>query len=139
MHFLVDAVEDTLTATPVVAVTFPRTTSKGSPATGPTTDRITEQYLDSTGMFKEAMIGILAAVAKQERVRLSERTIAGLQRAKAQGRVGGRPRTEHDPRKMANLAALRQSGASIRRIADELGLSPTTVARLVRDQAPPAH
>jgi DNA invertase Pin-like site-specific DNA recombinase len=48
----------------------------------------TEQYLDSTGIFKEAVIGILAAVAKQERVRLSERTIAGLQRAKAQGRVG---------------------------------------------------
>src|SRR5215831_20395039 len=26
----------------------------------------TEQYLDSTGIFKEAVIGILAAVAKQE-------------------------------------------------------------------------
>jgi DNA invertase Pin-like site-specific DNA recombinase len=43
----------------------------------------TEQYLDSTGIFKEAVIGILAAVAKQERVRLIERTIAGLQRARA--------------------------------------------------------
>jgi hypothetical protein len=29
---------------------------------------------------------------------------------------------------MAQLAALRQGGASIRRIAEELGLSPTTVA-----------
>ena len=57
----------------------------------------TEQYLDSTGMFKEAVIGILAAVAKQERVRLSERTIAGLERAKAQGRIGGRPKVEDDP------------------------------------------
>jgi DNA invertase Pin-like site-specific DNA recombinase len=94
----------------------------------------TEQYLDSTGIFKEAVIGILAAVARQERVRLSERTIAGLQRAKAQGRVGGRPRTEDDPRTMVNLEALRRSGASIRRIADELGLSPTTVARLVKEQ-----
>jgi DNA invertase Pin-like site-specific DNA recombinase len=94
----------------------------------------TEQYLDSTGIFKEAVIGILAAVARQERVRLSERTIAGLQRAKAQGRVGGRPRTEHDPRKMAKLDALHQSGASIRRMANELGLSPTTIARLVREQ-----
>src|SRR6201987_1499239 len=56
----------------------------------------TEQYLDSTGIFKEAVIGILAAVAKQERVRLSERTIAGLERARAQGRVGGRPKTEDD-------------------------------------------
>jgi DNA invertase Pin-like site-specific DNA recombinase len=94
----------------------------------------TEQYLDSTGMFKEAVIGILAAVARQERVRLSERTIAGLQRARARGRIGGRPRTEHDPRAMAKLTALRLSGASIRRIATELGLSKTTVARLVRGQ-----
>jgi hypothetical protein len=73
----------------------------------------TEQYLDSTGMFKEAVIGILAAVAKQERVRLSERTIAGLQRARAQGRVGGRPRTEHDPRKMTNLETLRRSRSGV--------------------------
>jgi DNA invertase Pin-like site-specific DNA recombinase len=42
----------------------------------------TEQYLDSKGIFKEAIIGILAAVARQERVRLSERTVAGLQRAR---------------------------------------------------------
>lgn len=95
---------------------------------------LTEQYLDSTGMFKEAVIGILAAVVKQERVRLSERTIAGLQPARAQGRVGGRPRTEHDPRTMAKLTVLRQSGASIRWIATELGLSKTTVARPVRGQ-----
>jgi DNA invertase Pin-like site-specific DNA recombinase len=83
-------------------------------------------------------IVLLAAVARQERVRLSERTIAGLQRAKARGRIGGRPRTEHDPRMMAKLTALRQSGASIRRIAKELGLSATTVARLVRDQGAPS-
>ncbi|WP_370245808.1 hypothetical protein [Acidipila sp. EB88] len=38
----------------------------------------TEQYLDSTRLFKDAMIGILAAVAKQERVRMSERTRGGL-------------------------------------------------------------
>ena len=46
----------------------------------------TEQYLDSCGMFRDAVIGILAAVAKQERIRLSERPIAGLERARAQGR-----------------------------------------------------
>jgi DNA invertase Pin-like site-specific DNA recombinase len=70
---------------------------------------------------------------------LSERTSAGLERAKAQGRVGGRPRTEDDPRKMAKLMALREGGVSIRRIASELGLSPTTVARLVREQGALAH
>jgi DNA invertase Pin-like site-specific DNA recombinase len=38
----------------------------------------TEAYLDSCGMFKDAVISILATIAKQERIRLSERTVAGL-------------------------------------------------------------
>ena len=92
----------------------------------------TEQYLDSTGIFKEAVIGILAAVAKQERVRLSERTIAGLERAKAQGRVGGRPKTENNLATMKSLRHLRKEGKSIRQIAAELRLSPGTVQKLVK-------
>ena len=92
----------------------------------------TKQYLDSTGMFKEAVIGILAAVAKQERVRLSERTIAGLQRAKAQGRVGGRPKAEDaEPQLVAKVVRLRSQGNSIRAIAVELERSPNTVLRLL--------
>jgi DNA invertase Pin-like site-specific DNA recombinase len=95
----------------------------------------TEQYLDSTGIFKEAVIGILAAVAKQERVRLSERTIAGLERVRAQGRVGGRPKTEDDPKTVKAFVKLRESGLSVRRIAEELGISPTTVQKLCRRAA----
>ena len=53
----------------------------------------TEQYLDGTGIFKDAIIGILAALAHQERVRLSERVTAGLERARKEGRVG-RPAKE---------------------------------------------
>jgi DNA invertase Pin-like site-specific DNA recombinase len=37
----------------------------------------TEPYLDSTDVFRDALIAILAAIAKQERVRLSERINAG--------------------------------------------------------------
>ena len=93
----------------------------------------TEQYLDSTGMFKEAVIGILAAVAKQERVRLSERTIAGLQRAKAEGKVGGRPKAEDaEPKLVAKIGRLRSQGRSIRAIAEDVGKSPNTVQRLLK-------
>jgi DNA invertase Pin-like site-specific DNA recombinase len=95
----------------------------------------TEQYLDSTGIFKEAVIGILAAVAKQERVRLSERTIAGLERAKAQGRFGGRPKTGDNITTVKALLRLRKQGRSIRAIAAELGLSTGTVQKLVKQQA----
>jgi DNA invertase Pin-like site-specific DNA recombinase len=41
----------------------------------------TEQYLDSCGMFKDAVISILAVIARQERVRLSERTAMCLRLA----------------------------------------------------------
>jgi DNA invertase Pin-like site-specific DNA recombinase len=88
----------------------------------------TEQYLDSCGLFKDAVISILATIAKQERVRLSERTIAGLQRARLQGRIGGRPRKQCDRER---LAELRRSGLSFAQIAAETGLSKTTVARMV--------
>jgi DNA invertase Pin-like site-specific DNA recombinase len=92
----------------------------------------TEQYLDSTGIFKEAVIGILAAVAKQERMRLSERTIAGLQRAKDQGRVGGRPKAEDaDPKLVTRIERLRAQGQSIRAVAAAVKKSPNTVLRLL--------
>lgn len=50
----------------------------------------TEQYLDSCGIFRDAVVSILAAVARQERIRLSERTVAGLERGEGQGK-GRRP------------------------------------------------
>jgi DNA invertase Pin-like site-specific DNA recombinase len=92
----------------------------------------TEQYLDSTGIFKEAVIGILAAIAKQERVRLSERTVAGLERARVAGRIGGRPKAEDDFKLVAKCRRMRADGSPIRAIAEELGISPTTVQKLVR-------
>ena len=87
-------------------------------------------YLDSTGIFKEAVIGILAAVAKQERVRLSERTIAWLERARAQGRIGGRPKSEDYPKVMREFHKLKRAGLSVRRIAEQVKDSPTTVQKL---------
>lgn len=42
------------------------------------------------GPFGEAVVAILAAIAKQERIRLSELVMAGLARARVKGRVGGR-------------------------------------------------
>ena len=87
-----------------------------------------ESYLDSCGMFKDAVISILATVAKQERVRLSERTVAGLERARAKGRIGGRPRVVCD---REQVFSLHRAGYSLGRIAAQMELSKTTVARIV--------
>lgn len=90
----------------------------------------TEQYLDSCGIFRDAVLSILATIAKQERIRLSERTVAGLERARKQGRIGGRPRVVTDREKVAELRA---AGKSLGEIADEMGLAKTTVARIARE------
>jgi len=84
---------------------------------------LTEQYLDSTGMFRDAVISILAVVAKQERVRLSERTKAGLERARKQGKVLGRPKATVDA---DAIRALRASGLSWGAIGRHTGLARAT-------------
>jgi len=87
-----------------------------------------EQFLDSCGLFRDAVIGILAVIARQERIRLPERTVAGLERARAKGRVGGRPKVICDRKKVMEM---RQVGKSLGQIGTELGLVKITVARLV--------
>lgn len=92
----------------------------------------TEQYLDSCGIFRDAVLSILATIAKQERIRLSERTIAGLERARKEGRFGGRPKIITDRQKVRDLRA---AGKSLGEIATALELSKTTVARIARETA----
>lgn len=87
----------------------------------------TEQYLDSTGIFKEAVVSILAIVAKQERVRLSERTKAGLARTKTKGTKLGKPgKTQTD---IEQIRWLKGGGTSNYAIGKTLGISATTVAK----------
>src|SRR5438876_8520124 len=80
----------------------------------------TEQYFDSCGIFKDAVISILATVAKQERIRISERVKAGLSQARAKGRKLGRPRVQVNATKVREL---RQSGQSFEEIGEALGVS----------------
>jgi DNA invertase Pin-like site-specific DNA recombinase len=88
----------------------------------------TEQYLDSTGMFRDAVIAILATIAKQEHARLSERVVAGLRRAKREGKVLGRKRIIVDREKVRNMHT---SGASVRAIAAQLGVSKSLIANIL--------
>ena len=43
-----------------------------------------EEYLSSLGAFADVVISILSTLAKQERIRISERTKAGMRRARAE-------------------------------------------------------
>jgi DNA invertase Pin-like site-specific DNA recombinase len=52
----------------------------------------TESHFRTTGPAGELMLAIAAWIAKQERIRILDRTKAGLARARRQGKVPGRPK-----------------------------------------------
>lgn len=84
----------------------------------------TEQYIDSLGPFAEAIIGIIGAVAQQERLRISERTKAGMDRARRAGIHVGRPRMFCD---LAEARRLREKGESYTAIAQKLRVSRAVI------------
>ena len=89
----------------------------------------TEQFFDSCGIFKDCVISIMATLARQERIKRSERTKAGLAIARNRGKRLGRPRKVVSN---GQVIALRQGGASLRAIGKLTGISYGTVARLCR-------
>jgi DNA invertase Pin-like site-specific DNA recombinase len=86
----------------------------------------TEQYFDSCGIFKDAVIAIMATVAKQERIRISERTKAGLEAARRKGVPLGRRRVRIDG---ALVRQLQAEGKSFEQIAKELKCGVGTAFR----------
>jgi DNA invertase Pin-like site-specific DNA recombinase len=92
----------------------------------------TEQFFDSCGVFKDAIISIMATLAKQERVKLSDRTKAGLARTRAAGTRLGRPEVTVKP---ATVLALRAQRLSMRAIGRKLGISAGTAQRLASASA----
>lgn len=89
----------------------------------------TEQFLDSVGPFRDAVLAILACLAKQERIRIGERTRAGLDVARARGKRLGRPTVAVDA---AKVRSLRESGLSFAAIGKQLGVSTGTAFRSLR-------
>lgn len=96
-----------------------------------------EPYLNTTDSFVgDILIALLAALAKQERVRLSERTIAGLERAKASGEPGPKgffgPGKPKKPLDMDKVRRLRAENKSYQAIADLMGVSKTCIIERLR-------
>lgn len=82
--------------------------------------------VDLTSAAGKMTMGVLAAVAQFERDLLIERTQAGLERAKAQGKTLGRPAVAST----AQVQALRAEGKSQSEVAALLEVSLSTVKRL---------
>lgn len=89
---------------------------------------LTEPDIDTTTPMGRALFGMVAVFAQLRVDTIRDNTIRGLEHARAQGRVGGRP-TVMTPERVREAARMRAEGASVSAIARTLGVSRTSVDR----------
>jgi DNA invertase Pin-like site-specific DNA recombinase len=87
-----------------------------------------EPFIDTLGEFGDLLAAFVAKIAELERKRIKARIMAGLDRARAQGKTLGRRRLVFDRSK---VTALRDEGMSINEICEALNLSHGTVQRVM--------
>jgi DNA invertase Pin-like site-specific DNA recombinase len=87
--------------------------------------------ISTTGPMGRAMLTIMSAFAELERDTIVERTRAGLDAARAKGKIGGRPSVV-DPKKLERIKKLVASGDYSRaEIAEMVKISPATLYRVL--------
>jgi DNA invertase Pin-like site-specific DNA recombinase len=93
----------------------------------------TEPYLDSLGPFGDVIVSMLATIAAQDLIKISENTKAALAKKKAAGLKLGAPSKSTEL--IEQVRRLKSGGASNQAIARALKMSPSTVAKyLAKDQ-----
>jgi DNA invertase Pin-like site-specific DNA recombinase len=92
-----------------------------------------QQGLDTSTPSGRAMYQMLGVFAEFERAIIIERIRAGMARAKAQGKRLSRPMTPEEIRE--RIQELRAAGHSLRWIAEEVGVSKSTVANYATGSA----
>lgn len=91
----------------------------------------TEEWLSTDNeMVRDILLAVMSSLAKQETIKISERTKAGLERAKAKGKVLGRPPVPAET--LAAIAADKAADpeASISALAKKHGVARTVVRKV---------
>lgn len=92
-----------------------------------------QQGVDTTTPAGKALFQMTGVFAEFERTMIQERVKAGLERAKAQGKVLGRPKVSKSVERQ--ILKARKQGKGILKIAREVGCGTGTVQRVVNEQA----
>ncbi|HHL3493946.1 TPA: recombinase family protein [Legionella pneumophila] len=87
--------------------------------------------IDTTTPAGKLVFGIFAALAEFEREMIKERTIAGMQAARARGRKGGRPYKMTAAKLRLAMAAMGNAETKIGILCEELGITKQTLYRHV--------
>lgn len=83
-----------------------------------------EEFLDTSGIFKDVIIALFATMAELESIRRSERIKAGLKRSK---KKSGRKQVSEEKKK--KIRELREQGWSLREVEREIGVNRTSISR----------
>lgn len=93
-------------------------------------------HLDTTSSQGKLMFNLFATLAEFERDLIRDRTMSGLEAARARGRKGGRPTGLSDQAKSKAImaAALYKDEIGVDSIAKQLGISKATLYKYLRHQ-----
>lgn len=83
--------------------------------------------IDTTTANGRLFFAVFAALAEYERELISERTRAGLQAARARGRLGGRPRKMDTTALHMAMRAMSNPDACAQEVAQRLGITTATL------------
>jgi len=89
-----------------------------------------QQGLDTTTPSGRMMFQLLGIFSEYERAMIQDRVKAGLERAKAKGRIGGRPPVS--PKIITAILDRHATGLSLRKIAKQVGVGVSTVQRTLK-------
>jgi DNA invertase Pin-like site-specific DNA recombinase len=90
-----------------------------------------QQGVDTTTPAGKAMFQMCGVFAEFERAMIQERVKAGLARAKAQGKILGRPKVTKKVEQ--SIYRLRKAGTGKRKISKQLGIGVSTVMRVLKE------
>ena len=89
------------------------------------------QGFDTSTSMGEIMFQFVGILSSWEREMIRERTLAGLERAKSEGKTLGRRKVTNDMM-TAKIIELRTAKKTIREIASEVGVSRGTVSNILK-------
>ena len=90
-----------------------------------------QQGIDTSTPAGKAMFQMLGVFAEFERAMIQDRVKAGLARARAEGRILGRPTVSADVE--TKIQSLRAEGMGMLKIAKQLSCGVSTVQRVLRN------
>ena len=97
------------------------------------------ENIDTSSSGGRLVFHMMAALAEFERNLISERTKAGMEAARQNGRRLGRPPCLEGERLHAAILAVTENGAPVERVAQRFGISSRSLRRAMRAAIPKPH